>query len=683
MNVYLFIWVVKFGIFYRDRALFLKSSHTFPSKSKMVSSRMLCPSSSSKLSGSKMPHARNSSSKKAVTVACAENSRAQRSSNSIAAAATAGLGALLYSSPAIAAGETASVFDGAMAGLAIGGMIVGAGVTAVFMQQAASSLENGNNITSNTPASATPVAPTPAPAKPDDNAAQQKAVEALAKLDSEKKEALLKRNEVAANLRNAEAKIDELERSLKSKTEDLERRTIAENSARSELKRAQEMAATAQQALAVAVANATAAEEKVSQLEQAAAENAARDEEVTKGRMERENLKFKVIEAERAASDALAAAETAKNAALHVEIELTSARQELKNLKTELEKIKQHSAAVEDQLSSRDAQIEASFKDQNELLKRLDTEQAQVAELEKTLTATHEDAEAAKSLVRMEREKLSTIEAARAAAVEDARKLLAERRDLTIVVEETKDALKEEKMLRIAAEKALESTESQLEHLVTELTAAQGEIATGNAAQAELKKELAELETDANLAAKDAKEALHKELELMAELEKQVEANESLKMEVKLAKNAAAELEAKLAVKNALPPVNSSEAPPAPKRRGRPRKKIEPTAEETSGGTSTASSVQGGETTIEMGPVGLGDDEVSKRLHEADAAAAAAQEAAKEAKQRSYEIRAEAALLVETVEDRAVEAVEAAQLDVKKLKAELKRVTGRSDLSPS
>ncbi|KAL4549406.1 hypothetical protein Ndes2526B_g04427 [Nannochloris sp. 'desiccata'] len=621
----------------------------------MVGSVKLCPSSSSKLSSSRITHARNSISKKITTVACAENSRAQRSSSSIAAAATAGLGALVHSSPAIAAAETASAFDGAMAGLAIGGMIVGAGVTAVFMQQAASSSENSSNITSSTPAAATPEAPptpsTPDPAKVDDTRARDEAAEALAKLESEKKEAVLKRDEVASNLKHAEAKINELERSLKAKTAVLERQTMAESSAQSDLKRAQEMAASVNKELTAAVAKATAAEEKVVQMEQAAAKNAARDEELKKGPK------------------------------LRTESELTTARQELESLKTELEKTKQHSAAVEDQLSSRDAQIEASFKDQNELLKRLDTEQAMVAQLKNTLEATHEDAEAAKSLVRMEREKLSTIEAARAAAVEDARKLLAERRELTSDVEEAKDALKEEKMLRIAAEKALESSESQLKHLVTELTASQGEISAANAAQAELKKQLAELETDANLAAKDAKEALHKELELMAELEKQVEANESLKMELQLAKNAAAELEAKLALQNALPPVDSSEAAPAPKRRGRPKKKVEPTSQETNGGDSTASSIHGG-TTIEMGPLGLSDDEVSKRLNEADAAAAAAQEAAKEAKQRSYEIRAEAALLVETVEDRAVEAVEAAQLEVKKLKAELKRVTGRSDLLP-
>jgi hypothetical protein len=40
---------------------------------------------------------------------------------------------------------------------------------------------------------------------------------------------------------------------------------------------------------------------------------------------------------------------------------------------------------------------------------------------------------------------------------------------------------------------------------------------------------------------------------------------------------------------------------------------------------------------------------------------------AKEAQQRAIEIRAEAALLVETVEDRAVEAVEAAQAEVERL----------------
>jgi chromosome segregation ATPase len=630
----------------------------------------LCPSGSSKLSSSRISNARNSHSKKIVTVACADNSRVQRSPSSIAAVA-AGLGALAYSSPALAAAEAtsaSSVIDGAMAGLAIGGVVVGAGVTAVFMQQASS----GSSDSSSTPAAVpTPPATTPAapaPVKEDISESQKKTADALAKLESEKKDALQKRDEAISNLKSAEAKISELEQSLQSKTADLKRRVATESSAQAELKRSQEMATTAAKELSAAVAKAAAAEEKVAQMEQATAENAARDEELTKGRMEREKLKFKVIDAERAANEAVAAAENAKNDKQRIASELTTAREELNTLKTELEKLKKHSAAVEDQLLSRDSQIEATFKDQNELMKRLDEEHAQVAQLEKELAVTQEDAEAAKSIIRMEREKLSTIEAARAAAVEDARKLLAERRDLTTDVEEAKEALKEEKMLRIAAEKALESTESQLKHLVAELSTAQGEIATANALHSEAKRQLADLETDANLAAKDAKEALHKELELMAELEKQVEATESLKMELEHAKRATAELEAKLALKNALPEVDAEAAAPAPKRRGRPRKKIEPT-EESKGGA-----------TIEMGPLGLNDDEVSKRLSEADAAAAAAQEAAKEAKQRSYEIRAEAALLVETVEDRAVEAVEAAQMEVKKLKAELKRVTGRGDL---
>jgi len=42
----------------------------------------------------------------------------------------------------------------------------------------------------------------------------------------------------------------------------------------------------------------------------------------------------------------------------------------------------------------------------------------------------------------------------------------------------------------------------------------------------------------------------------------------------------------------------------------------------------------------------------------------------------AFEIRAEAALLVETVEDRAVEAVEAAQAEVARLKALLKKASG-------
>ena len=134
----------------------------------------LCPSGSFKLSSSRISNARNSHSKKIVTVACADNSRVQRSPSSIAAVA-AGLGALAYSSPALAAAEAtsaSSVIDGAMAGLAIGGVVVGAGVTAVFMQQASS----GSSDSSSTPAVPTPATTPAAPAavKVDDTEAQKK-----------------------------------------------------------------------------------------------------------------------------------------------------------------------------------------------------------------------------------------------------------------------------------------------------------------------------------------------------------------------------------------------------------------------------------------------------------------------------------------------------------------------------
>ena len=111
------------------------------------------------------------------------------------------------------------------------------------------------------------------------------------------------------------------------------------------------------------------------------------------------------------------------------------------------------------------------------------------------------------------------------------------------------------------------------------------------------------------------------------------------------------------------------------KRRGRPRKiplvVVEPTS------MTTSALQQGG--AIEMAPVSMSEDEISQRLNAADAAVAAARLAAEEAQQRSIEIRAEAALLVETVEDRAVEAVEAAQAEVRRLKAELKRVVGTDE----
>lgn len=69
--------------------------------------------------------------------------------------------------------------------------------------------------------------------------------------------------------------------------------------------------------------------------------------------------------------------------------------------------------------------------------------------------------------------------------------------------------------------------------------------------------------------------------------------------------------------------------------------------------------------------------EVVEQLSAANAAAAAAQ-------QRATEIRAEAAMLVESVEDRAHEAIQEAQAqkdsavrEVEQLRAELQRIRGR------
>lgn len=424
------------------------------------------------------------------------------------------------------------------------------------------------------------------------------------------------------------------------------------------LQETERSASAAQQALQSALRNADAAtataKELESLLKKSQQESQGNQQELVQGRKERESLKFKVIDAERRAVDAESAATTARR-------ERDDIVARLQSLQTEFDRAHSKRNALETQLHARDDQLEASYQDQNELLRRLE--------------AAIEDAQAAKSLVQQERDRNQTIEAARGAAVEDARKLLAERRDLSLSLEtirEEIDTLKkdlsEERMNRIAAEKALDSHEAQIDHLVAELSAAQEESAALVEERKEDRARFLTMEQDAQLAAKDAKDALHREMEALAEAEKHAETVDAMRQELTSArKETAAAIAAAEAAEKRLAVYGEggrAEEEPAKKRRGRPKKSESDDAESS---TSSSSAAGAAGMVVDVGNV-LDEAEMSRRITIAEAAA-------EEAQQRAYEIRAEAALLVETVEDRAVEAVEAAQAEVKRLKAELKRVS--------
>lgn len=187
------------------------------------------------------------------------------------------------------------------------------------------------------------------------------------------------------------------------------------------------------------------------------------------------------------------------------------------------------------------------------------------------------------------------------------------------------DELHEARMEKFALEKALESASAQISHLTAELSLAKKEAAAAIAERDQALRRVVQVEEEEKMAEHDAKEALHREMEARAELEKMAEAMEVLRQELAHAK----------------------------KRKSSLGKDLDQSS---------------------MGS--MSEEEMSERVNQADAAVAKANLMAEEAQQRAFEIRAEAALLVETVEDRAVEAVQAAQAEVAKLKAELERRGG-------
>ena len=250
--------------------------------------------------------------------------------------------------------------------------------------------------------------------------------------------------------------------------------------------------------------------------------------------------------------------------------------------------------ATEAELEARDAQLQASYVDQNELIGRLEAAHAELAE---------------------------------------------------------------EHLGRVAAEKALDSLQKILEETLVDIRAIEDARDTAELAlkQDEVSRhqQVAQLEEDIRYAAKEAKLYLHREMEALAEVELQKETIDMLKGENTKLRSQLVELQTKMTFDDKDDKDDKDERAAG---KADPSKKKKKSASKKNGST-----------------VRITNAEVVADLSELERAL---EDEAKATKRRSYEIRAEAALLVETVEDRALELVEKAQREVAVLKAELEKVKG-------
>ncbi len=205
--------------------------------------------------------------------------------------------------------------------------------------------------------------------------------------------------------------------------------------------------------------------------------------------------------------------------------------------------------------------------------------------------------------------------------------------ELMLRLEQAHAELSEEHIGRIAAEKALDSLQVIVEETLMELRSLEQEReATEHAHQQEAMihhQKVAQLEEDVQYASKEAKLYLHRELEALAEIENQKETIDTLQSQVLELQTKVVELQTNVAFE----------------------------------GTEKKATASKGSTSVLVA-----ESEVVADLSELEQAL---EEETRATKRRSYEIRAEAALLVETVEDRAVELVEKAQREVALLKREL------------
>lgn len=269
------------------------------------------------------------------------------------------------------------------------------------------------------------------------------------------------------------------------------------------------------------------------------------------------------------------------------------------------------------ELHRRDAQLQSSYNDQNELLRRL--EQA------------HRDLEVAHLQAQELQNQNNSLRVHMEALIEE-----------STGVHANSEEMSAEKIGRIAAERALASSKEFLDRALMDLREAVAERDYAHDELAAQKEKLSRLEQDVLLASRDAKDSLHREMEALADVELHKDTISALRSENEVLRTRLVELQAKMAFSRNK---EQNDGPIYP----------------------------------DEAYVGTGDNEEYQGISMDGAHVAHHSEVAKEAKKRSYEIRAEAALLVETVEDRASELVEKAQREVAILKAALKKAKSASD----
>ena len=279
------------------------------------------------------------------------------------------------------------------------------------------------------------------------------------------------------------------------------------------------------------------------------------------------------------------------NSNTHTQRVTTTTRASSSDEELQLVRLTHRLEATEAELEARDAQLQASYVDQNELIGRLEAAHAELAE---------------------------------------------------------------EHLGRVAAEKALDSLQKILEETLVDIRAIEEARDTAELAlkQDEVSRhqQVAQLEEDIRYAAKEAKLYLHREMEALAEVELQKETIDMLKGENTKLRSQLVELQTKMTFDD------KDDKDERAAGKADPSKKKKKSASKKNGST-----------------VRITNAEVVADLSELERAL---EDEAKATKRRSYEIRAEAALLVETVEDRAIELVEKAQREVAVLKAELEKVKG-------
>ncbi|CAL5228018.1 g11080 [Coccomyxa viridis] len=396
--------------------------------------------------------------------------------------------------------------------------------------------------------------------------------------------------------------------------------------------------------------------------------------------------KVERLQKELKARDAKVAQQAEDISGLRVELsELgLNAQVAIDDLREDLQKSEERLKLSQRQLSD----LSAGFDD-------LAAEKAQLLQEREQLLAQLDDADKAgleaETLLQASTAKIETLEKARNAAVQDARELLGEVREMKF---------------------ALEESDAAAEHLTSELSAVQAEAEKAQRMVMDMSQQRSASEASLTAAHQAITEAAARERELVEQLQKADEANETLQREVSEAadghtaqleqaeskisalENDKAEAEAEARSLTAeLEAVRSEPTPAAPvsdpsyetarSELGQLRaqlKKAQAAAGRPAG--QNGGMAKGMDAAFgEPGPPPSSSSEqvMLSSVRTGDELAAEAQIEA--ANRRAVEVRAEAAMLVEAIEDRAHSAIEEAQAEAAKNAAEVHRLKQELELA--